>query len=282
MNVPDGIWDHIYARIRLVLKESVDEDSMRIRFELHSGGIKATIPSHLVDRDINDEQSNEDYTVTIATDLAYELHSEIYKHVEDSLIDTPNNSSINYYYFVLSKNELQMTILLTMPELMRESTLYTELSEILAEENVVDSTDAFSHAVIDTCHKNAKELWDDDFETWRFDGTVYFHTDKPYKYWSKGEDNDFPRDMREWYEFASEDNVDKTLLQTQNEQFRVHKHPTKWRIKRDHPYIEWYTKCKSRAMDKIEVANLEPNLRSVEINKSTIKYTVSLSQSIEY
>lgn len=284
MNIPENIWDHIYSRIQPVIKPSMKSKSMQIRFKMNNGGIEAIIPPHTVDEDIQSDniQSDDEYTVNIFSDIGYELQSEIYKYVEDNLISTPTNSSINYYYFVLTENELQMTLLLTVPELTNESNVYTDFSEILVNEDVIDSKEDFSHATIDTCYKNSKDLWSDESETWRFDGTVYFYTDEPYNYWSKGSDDAFPENIDEWYEFASNDAVSKKLLQTQSERFRIHTHPTKWRIKEMHPYVKWYNKCESMATDKINVDNFETNLRSIELDKSITNYTISSSQTVEY
>lgn len=222
--------------------------------------------------EIEDIKTNED--VFIYEEFGLSLKSMIERKVEEVVESTPALTECDIRRVTVTEESIIPVVYMSTQVPTSETDLYDRLSEILYEEDEIDSPDEFSHGAIDSVYYT-----DSGFsEGWEFDGTLYRLTKEPYKYWSEGPDTDYPTNMEEWAEFASDSESSKEQTLNRDDHL-IHFHPMARGLSEDHPYIDWFNDAEELAEDKFEVDKDEVrdlSLSTVDIDEKTVYLEVSL------
>lgn len=222
--------------------------------------------------EIEDIETNED--VFIYEEFGLRLKGMIERKVEEVVENTPALTEYDIRRATVTQESITPVVYMSTQVPTSETDLYERLSNILYKQDNIDSPHRFSHGTIDSVYYSESGF----SEGWNFDGTLHRLTKEPYKYWSDSSDTDYPTNMEEWAEFASDS--ESSREQTLNrEDHLIHFHPMERGLSEDHPYITWFNDAEELAEDRFEVDEDEVqdmSLSTVDIDEKTLHLQVSL------
>lgn len=242
--VNEYIWDQIQSKMSLSAPENTAVNLVFI--SLVDGGIKARVlnPSlleetsnltELAQKVVNRSNLSESSEVFIYEEFGLELKHLILQTVTNSVNIPDSTDTYTIQGSILTEDSLKTVVDFSKRISTDKNSLFDELESILSKEGDLKPNERLSHGNI-----NQVYYVDNELDTgWKFDGTIYRLTDKPYNYWAKGPETNYPTNMEEWYEFASETESEKKQVKNRDT-YPIHFHPMKRDLHRSHPYIEWY------------------------------------------
>lgn len=293
IETPDEIWMQLVHKLE-PSTHTVDEIE-EVSVSLRNGGITArtktplnTESNHSNEKSIDPEEidpedieideseieTNEE--VFIYEDFGIEIKSIVENRIEDVVNSTPPLCNTEITRVTVNEDQINAVLSLKTTVSTEDTDLYHRLSQILSEQDDIESSDKFGYGVIDGVYR----IDEDSIGStgWEFDGTLNRLTDEPYKYWSSGKDTDYPTNMEEWAEFASETEAEKEQ-KLRRDQTPIHFHPMKRGLAEDHPYIEWFKDAEELALSKFKInEDLVESiyLTTVTLDAASIEFKVNV------
>lgn len=255
IEISDSTWETLCDIVRPYMEAEGEIEEVGISFESKRSGLTATVTKPVVGVDVDwtgdsDEETEGDTDeeipeppfeteledideediprngeVTFYEPPAPQIRQAMVADLLDHVRQTPPAVSIGIRRIIVTEEGIN-----TYYELRRagmdtgSNSLYETLAEALHEEEYLDSPDNFGGGTLNM-YEQSEEFRFSGEGKYRVDGTLYRLTEEPYKYWSAGPDEDYPTDIEEWAEFASDNEVDKKR-QLEKDQYRIHFHPS--------------------------------------------------------
>lgn len=290
METPRNIWNELTDVLEPVTVAEGEIESVRV--SVCNGGVKVRtsepIPTPDYEQDISDfdpeeddpqehikefrerreeidpEDMPENEEIQLYNDFAIQLKQLILDRVEDAIVDTPHLSSVSVTRCTVTEENMSPVVTLT-SRVNGDTEVKDELATALVDTDTIEKAGKLAYGSVDSVYYSDDQIGDDG---WRFDGTLYKYTDEPYDYWAKGSDTDYPRNMDEWAEFASETEGRKQHI-LEKETHAVHFHPMKRGLPDDNPLIQWYKSVQDKALSRYDFNNdvvVDKHLGTVEVD----------------
>lgn len=300
MKTPRNVWNELTDVLEPVTVAEGEIESIRV--SVCNGGVKVKtaepIPTPDYEQDIGDfdpeeddpqehiekfreqreeidpEDMPENEEIQLYDDFGIQLKQLILDRVEDSVVNTPTLASVSVTRCTVTEDNISPVVTLT-NRTNRDTEVKDELATALVEAGSLESEEKLAYGRIDSVYYNDGEIGDDG---WEFDGTLYKYTDKPYDYWEKGADTDYPRDMDEWAEFASETEGRKQHI-LEKDTHVVHFHPMKRGLSDDNPLIQWHKSVRDKALSNYEFNNdvvEDKYLGTIEVDDTGYSTTIRI------
>jgi hypothetical protein len=276
METDTEIWDFLVEKLK---PATVDDSPIKsIGINIREGGIMATTleptPTYdynYIDEDFdieecdisemqsklkkeeeemqeNPEKYPENESVFIYEQIGNDIKQKIMERLSKSVSSTPTLSSTEYIRGTVTEDK--MSAVFEISHHSNEEWIKKELGEILTEQGHIDKPDELAYGTIDNVYSNERS--ESSFSGWEFDGTLYRYTDAPFEYWSKGQNSEYPTNMAEWEEFASESEIEKSIVKNRDKHI-IHFHPMEHQLNEDHPLIQWFKKVEELSLSQYEI-----------------------------
>lgn len=301
METPSDVWDDITDVLNPVTVAEGEIESVRV--SICNGGVRAKtaepIPTpdygsdigdfdpekddaqeHIEEfreqrRELSEEDMPENEELLLYDELGLYLKDLIMGSVEEAVVDTPTLSSLSVTRCTITEDKISPIVTIS-NQVRGDEQVKSELAEVLANCDIIESSDKLAYGVVDSVYELDSGY--DSGDGWKFDGTLYKYTDEPYSYWSEGSDSDYPDNMSEWAEFASDTEGRKQHILSRDTHV-VHFHPMKTGLSDDHALIQWFDDVRSKAFSecKFEDSVIQRKyLNSVEVDELGYATTIQI------
>lgn len=302
MKTPEGVWNDITEILDPVTVAEGEIESVRLT--VCNGGVNAKtaepIPTPDYDsdvgefdpeeddpqehieklqertKDITEEDLPENEEIKLYNDFGVYLKNLIFDRLEEAVISTPPRSSCSVVRCTVTEDSISPVVTLK-NRVNGESWVKDDLATALDESGRIESEEKLAYGTVDSVYYDDGYHLSDD-EGWRFDGTLYKYTDEPFDYWSEGHDSDYPTNMEEWAEFASDTEGRKEHI-LNKETHAVHFHPMERGLSDDNPLIEWFMDVQDDALSRYvfdESLVESKNLNVVTVDDTGYRTTLHL------
>lgn len=257
-----------WSKLCEILEPTVDDEESieKIRANISTFGITAEVEKP---RDLSNIE--EDNKIAIYEDVGLEIHKVVKNRVNTVINDIPPACSVKLRRIIIDKDNMHIVCNISYSVRESDYNIFANYSDLISsKEEFVESPDKIAYGKINANKSPSSEgLWD-------FDGTINKYTNEPYNYWSKGQDTDEPRDIEEWIDFVAEDKGEK-IIERNRDEYTVHFHPTKFNIKRNHPYINTWLEIQDDITSKFDIDEYRSlKLRNIKFNREYSELRFSL------
>lgn len=268
-----------------------DGDIEEVALKVRNGGVVASTikPYPSIDTNIDESLTNTDKKleeveslfseedkipengqIFLYEELGIKLKSYINGVIENAIISTPTLSDIQVERAIATEKDITVVLNISF-EL--KSNYFDKLSKVLTQLEYIDNPEKLAYGNMDGLYYNDGDNVVN--EGWEISGTLYKYNNEPYKIWSESPESNYPSNMDEWLEFATDSSYEKEHIRDRDN-LVTHFHIDEYGLEQDSLLVQLYRDVEKEALDMIEVEkSTEVNISTVLIDKTST--TVRLS-----
>lgn len=262
--ISEPLWNSLCDIVRPYKVAEGEIEEIRVSFSLEKPGITASVkkPFPEIEHQDYDEQFSEiehqDYdeypknkTVTFREPPAPRIKKGIVETLFKNVKNTPPSTSLGIENIIIRPEGIHVFYEIYKTGVDNfEPSLYKELADALVDENYLDKPGDFAGGNLSMYETEEEYIQGGDEGKYELDGTLYRFTRQPYKYWSAGRDTDYPTNIEEWAEFASNSEEEKER-KLKKDKYRVHFHPSGIRVDENNSLVQIFKKVEKEFFDEI-------------------------------